>query len=274
MFYAFAFRTIEPTKQPRIAFLALAFVLMLAGMLAGPQNHLPTAYAAWQDTESSESPSADAFDRATRSGVGDNSPPGANPKPKGINFLELLVKGGWFMIPLAMLSVLVVTITIERLFVLSKSRIVPTELVVDVGRLSQRSGGFDPREAYQLCQKHPSPAGRVIQAMLQMAGRPMAEVEKTVTDTSNREADRLHGKVRWLSLTATIAPLIGLLGTVWGMIDAFYETTQLSPDQNKVETLANGIYLALVTTLAGLIIAFRQPCWLTTLKNEFDIYFI
>jgi biopolymer transport protein ExbB len=61
--------------------------------------------------------------------------------------------------------------------------------------------------------------------------------------------------MRWLHLSAAVAPLLGLLGTVWGMIRAFYDTTQLAPGQNKAEYLAEGIYIALVTTLAGLIVA-------------------
>ena len=66
---------------------------------------------------------------------------------------------------------------------------------------------------------------------------------------------RLHTNVRWLTLIAAIAPLIGLLGTVWGMIRAFFVTTQLTAGQNKADFLAEGIYVALVTTLGGLAVA-------------------
>ncbi|MGI9516826.1 MAG: MotA/TolQ/ExbB proton channel family protein, partial [Pirellulaceae bacterium] len=76
-----------------------------------------------------------------------------------------------------------------------------------------------------------------------------------ISESSNREANKLYGNVRWLNLIAAVAPLLGLLGTVWGMIQAFYDTTQLLPGQNKAEVLAQGIYTALVTTLSGLIIA-------------------
>ena len=73
--------------------------------------------------------------------------------------------------------------------------------------------------------------------------------------TSEREAGKLYANVRWLNLAAAITPLMGLLGTVWGMIRAFHDTTQLSPGQNKADYLAEGIYVALITTLGGLMVA-------------------
>jgi biopolymer transport protein ExbB len=91
--------------------------------------------------------------------------------------------------------------------------------------------------------------------MLLKIGRPHSEVEHAVAEASEREAERLYGSVRWLNLIAAVAPLTGLLGTVWGMIRAFYDTTHLAAGQNKAEFLAQGIYVALVTTLGGLAVA-------------------
>jgi biopolymer transport protein ExbB len=91
--------------------------------------------------------------------------------------------------------------------------------------------------------------------MLLKVGRPHAEVERAVAEVSQREADRMYANVRWLNLVAAVAPLLGLLGTVWGMIRAFFDTTQLQVGQNKADFLASGIYVALVTTLGGLAVA-------------------
>ena len=128
-------------------------------------------------------------------------------------------------------------------------------LVRELGRLAGTQGTFDPREAYRICQSYPSAAAHVVRAMLLKVGRPHSEVEHTVAEASEREAERLYANVRWLNLAAGVAPLLGLLGTVWGMIDAFHRTTMLGPGQNKAEELATGIYVALVTTFGGLMIA-------------------
>lgn len=174
---------------------------------------------------------------------------------EGINIFALLVKGGWFMIPIGLLSLLVVTVAIERALGLRRARVLPDALVQQLGKLAGAQGSFDPREAYRVCQRYPSAAANVVRAMLLKVGRPHSEVEHTVAEASEREAERLYANVRWLNLAAGVAPLLGLLGTVWGMIDAFHRTTMLGPGQNKAEELATGIYVALVTTFGGLMIA-------------------
>ena len=177
------------------------------------------------------------------------------PEIESINIFSLLVQGGFFMIPILLMSLLVVTFTIERFIGLRRVRILPEALVAELGQLGGPQGGFDPRKAYKLCQQYPSAAATVVRAMLLKIGRPHSEVEHAVAEASEREANRLYANVRWLMLAAAIAPLLGLLGTVWGMIRAFHDTTQLTPDVNKADYLAEGIYVALVTTLGGLCVA-------------------
>ncbi len=174
---------------------------------------------------------------------------------ESINIFTLLVQGGAFMIPILLMSLLVVTFTIERFIGLRRIRVLPEALVAGLGQLGGPQGGFDPRKAYKLCQQYPSAAATVVRAMLLKVGRPHSEVEHAVAEASEREANRLYANVRWLTLAAAVAPLLGLLGTVWGMIRAFHDTTQLTPDQNKADYLAEGIYVALVTTLGGLCVA-------------------
>jgi biopolymer transport protein ExbB len=91
--------------------------------------------------------------------------------------------------------------------------------------------------------------------MLLKVGRPIPEAESAIAGGMQREADHLYGNVRWLTLAAAVTPLIGLLGTVWGMILAFQRTTELGAGKNKAEFLAEGIYIALITTLGGLAVA-------------------
>jgi len=177
------------------------------------------------------------------------------PQLEGINVFRLLVQGGYFMIPILLMSFVVVTFVIERFIGLRRARVLPNEMVSQLGQLGSAQGGFDPRQAYRICQQFPSAASTVVRAMLLKVARPHSEVEHAVSEASEREAARLYANVRWLNLAATVTPLLGLLGTVWGMIRAFHDTTQLAPGQNKADYLAEGIYIALVTTLSGLSVA-------------------
>lgn len=171
------------------------------------------------------------------------------------NLLDLLVKGGALMIPIGMMSIIVVALVFERFLNLRERKVLPKQLVSELGTLAASSSGFDPKRAYRICQEFPSSASTVIRSMLLKVGRPQSEVERAVAEASDREASRLYSNVRWLNLVAAVAPLIGLFGTVWGMIQAFFQTTQLTAGQNKSVFLAEGIYVALVTTLGGLAVA-------------------
>jgi biopolymer transport protein ExbB len=177
------------------------------------------------------------------------------PEIKPINVFHLLLRGGYFMLPILAMSLLVVTFAIERAFGLRRSRVLPPAFVTALGQIGNSPDGFDPRKAYRVCQQFPSAAATVVRSMLLKVGRPHSEVEHAVAEASEREAARLYANVRWINLGTSVAPLLGLLGTVWGMIRCFHDTTQLAPGRNKAEFLAEGIYVALVTTLAGLCVA-------------------
>ena len=172
-----------------------------------------------------------------------------------INLLELLAKGGRLMWPIAFMSLMVVAFGAERMLGLRRRRVLPPGLIDGLNKLAEQPPGLDPRKAYQLCHQFPSSAARVVKKMLMKVGRPQTELEQTVSEACNREAARLYANVRWLSLAAGISPLLGLLGTVWGMIQAFFATANLPTGANKAEHLAEGIYVALVTTFAGLSVA-------------------
>ncbi|MFW6125197.1 MAG: MotA/TolQ/ExbB proton channel family protein, partial [Pirellulales bacterium] len=172
-----------------------------------------------------------------------------------IDLLKLFLAGKWLMLPIALMSFLMVTFGIERALALRRSRVLPGELIEGLGSLAGGPGGLDPRRAYRLCQQFPSAASSVMKTMLLKVGRPHHELEQAVADARDREGTRLYSNVRWLTLTAGVTPLMGLLGTVWGMIEAFFVTAHLPTGANKAEHLASGIYMALVTTFAGLAVA-------------------
>lgn len=181
--------------------------------------------------------------------------PTAPPKSKSINILALAVAGGIFMIPIAGMSILAVTMMIERSLALRRQRVLPDGLVAGLGQLSAGSGSFDPRKAYRLCQQFPSAAASVIRVMLLRVGRPLPEVESAVAQASQREADRLYSNVRWLNIAASLSTMLGLIGTIQGMIMAFHQLTVIDAAADRTSVLAAGIYTALVTTFAGLFVA-------------------
>jgi biopolymer transport protein ExbB len=172
-----------------------------------------------------------------------------------INMLDLLVSGGWLMVPIGLFSIVVIAIGIERAIALRRGRVLPDELVATLGRYSHNDGSFEPQKVYRLCQEFPSSAANVIRAMLLKLGRPHQEVEEAVHEAAQREAGRLYSNVRTLNLAASVTPLLGLLGTVWGMILSFYVTANMPVGANRAEVLAEGIYIALVTTFGGLVVA-------------------
>jgi biopolymer transport protein ExbB len=182
----------------------------------------------------------------------------ASPKKRGLggmSFLRLLVDGGALMIPIGLMSLLVVAVVLERWVALRRNRLFPRRLRRELRRSIEDDGEVSPAELFRTTEHFPSVAARVLQELLGKTGRPIPEAEAAISESLQREADRLYGNVRWLTLAAAVTPLIGLLGTVWGMIIAFYNTTQLSSGMNRAEYLAEGIYVALVTTLAGLAVA-------------------
>lgn len=172
-----------------------------------------------------------------------------------LNMWDLYWQGGMFMHPIFALSVLALTMTIERAIALRRGRLLPGGLVSALGQLGTQASGFDPRKAYRICQQYPSTASTILRAMLLKVGRPLSEVEAAVKEVSEREADRLYFNIRWINLAASVAPLLGLIGTIQGMILAFHQLSGLRPGQNQIAVLSEGIYVALVTTFAGLAVA-------------------
>ncbi len=193
--------------------------------------------------------------------------PGAA-EPSGISLLTLIYRGGWFILPIALMSVLVVMLAVERFISLRRNKIIPPRLIQRLGEMVRSEELFNPEQAYELCRERSSPTAHVVAAMLQRTGQPLASIETAASETIQREADRYAAPVRWLTLAAAATPLMGLLGTVWGMIVAFHESSTLSADQSRSEQLSEGIYTALVTTLAGLAVAIPAAILAQYLENR------
>jgi biopolymer transport protein ExbB len=167
---------------------------------------------------------------------------------------ELFLAGGFLMWPIVAMSVVVAAFGIERLIALRRGRFLRRRLAAQLAKL-QAEGQFDPRKVYRLCQEQPCVAADVIRALLEKIGRPLPEIEHAVEAAKDREASRMYANIRPISLAVTVTPLLGLLGTVQGMILAFYTTANLEAGANRAAELAQGIYVALITTFAGLCVA-------------------
>jgi biopolymer transport protein ExbB len=183
---------------------------------------------------------------------------------------DLAVQGGLFMIPIGLASIVLVAFTLERLVGLRLSKIMPPEFLVELRKLNAGSG-IDPREAYGICQKYPSPLANAVQAAVLKIGRPHAELEKSVEDAVGRESADMSRNFRPINVVATIAPLLGLIGTVQGMIQAFMViSSTTSTGTAKAQELAHGIYTALVTTFAGLVVAVVAVLLANFLEGRLD----
>ncbi len=195
------------------------------------------------------------------------------PEPSGVDMLSLIARGGGFMIPIGLMSFFVVALSIERLFSLRTGKVFPRKLERRLREMARSPDRFGPSEAYHACRSRKSPAGRVIASMLLRTGQPLGDIERTASEAAQREADALIGPVRWLNLAAAATPLMGLLGTVWGMIMAFHESTTLTAGRSRSEQLSEGIYTALVTTLAGLAVAIPAAILAQYLENRVSKHF-
>ena len=169
------------------------------------------------------------------------------------SLFEMLLAGGPIMIPLLLASFAMVLIAFERIISLRRGRVVP-RLFVERLLLQLREGALDRGEALERCEDESSHVARVFAAAIRKWGKPAVEVEQAVLDEGERIANVLRRYLRVLNGVSTVAPLLGLLGTVWGMIQSF-NVIATSPAMGRAEMLAGGISVALITTAAGLLIA-------------------
>jgi biopolymer transport protein ExbB len=167
-----------------------------------------------------------------------------------MNYFEMAKSGGWIMIPLLLLSVISVYIFFERYFAIKKASKLDDTFMNRI-RDYIHEGKID--SALALCQSQDTPIARMIEKGITRIGRPLNDVNTAIENVGNLEISRME---KGLSLLATVsggAPMIGFLGTVIGMIRAFYDMANAG-NNIDVSLLSSGIYTAMVTTVTGLII--------------------
>ena len=164
--------------------------------------------------------------------------------------LELLFLGGWSMIPIVLLSVLMVAVVWERIRALRRAKGDPDTLTRNVSDYVQAG---DVHGAMAYCRERNTPASRILQRGLERLGRPIGEIKEAVQEAGRRETFDLEKRMDLLASIAAIAPMLGFLGTVTGMIGAFRQIQRYEGLVNP-SLLAGGIWEALVTTAAGLAV--------------------
>ncbi|MCY3004931.1 MAG: MotA/TolQ/ExbB proton channel family protein [Planctomycetota bacterium] len=169
------------------------------------------------------------------------------------NLLQVFYDGGWMMYPIALCSFGLTVFTFERSIALRRSRVVSRPFVNRVIEQLQQQL-IDRDEAIELCEKSGSPMAKIMLSALRRHGRPAVEVEQAVLDSGERESNFLRRNMRAILAISNITPLLGLLGTVLGMIQSFNDISN-SQAMGRPDLLAGGIGQALLTTAAGLLVA-------------------
>ena len=184
-----------------------------------------------------------------------------------IGLLDLLIKGGYMMIPLYLLFVVAIFIFVQKLLVIRKASKTPNQLLDQVKVLVQ-SGQID--KAKLLCAGESTPVANMITKGIDRIGSPLKNIEVAIENVGKLEIYKLEKNLGILATVAGAAPMIGFLGTVTGMIKAFISIAQ-EDGMVSPKLLSSGIYEAMITTAAGLvvgIVAYLGYNYLVTLVSK------
>ncbi len=175
---------------------------------------------------------------------------GTQPDGISMKFIDLAFKGGWIMIPILLLSVIAVYIFIDRFFAIRRAGKLD-EGLMDKVKAYITAGKMDA--AIALCRSQDNPAARMIEKGINRIGRPLPDVTAAIENVGNLEIQRLEKGLPALASASGGAPMLGFLGTVLGMVQAFYDMANAG-NNIDITLLSTGIYQAMVTTVAGLIV--------------------
>jgi len=168
-----------------------------------------------------------------------------------MNLFMLTVKGGWIMIPIVLCGALTLAIIMERILVLRNAAIDTEKFLSEMENFLKRR---QIKECMELCDRYVQPIPRIIKAGLLKSDRSHEEIKEAIQDAAAHEIPVLEKYLGILATIATVAPLLGLLGTVTGLIKAFMVIQSHGGMVNPAD-LAGGIWEALVTTVGGLVVA-------------------
>lgn len=163
---------------------------------------------------------------------------------------DFVVKGGPTMAVIGLCSLVALTVIVERSIVLRKKRVIPPDFVAGLNAIAS-----DRTRAIDYCKANGSPAANVLQAALRRRGESIEAVEKAVEEAGRREMVHLRQRMRLLGVLPQVSTMLGLLGTIFGMIKTFQAIATSGQALGKTELLAKGIFEAWTNTAAGLLVA-------------------
>ncbi len=177
-------------------------------------------------------------------------PAQAIPQEMNFSLIEMAVKGGWLMLVLLILSIMAIYIFGNKWWMIRKAGKIDKNFMKDIHDLIYEG---KIKSAMALCQKYDSPVARLVEKGVERIGRPLTDIQTAVENMGNVEVARLEKGLPMLATIAGGAPMIGFLGTVTGMIRAFFEMANAG-NNIDITLLSGGIYEAMVTTVGGLFV--------------------
>ena len=166
------------------------------------------------------------------------------------SLIDMAMKGGWLMVPLVVLSIVTIYMFGMKWWAIRKATKVDPNFMKDIRDFIHEG---KMKSAISLCQKTDTPVSRLVEKGIERMGRPLQDIQTAVENMGNVEVARLEKGLPMLATIAGGAPMIGFLGTVMGMVQAFFNMAQAG-NNIDITLLSGGIYTAMVTTVAGLIV--------------------
>ncbi len=185
-----------------------------------------------------------------------------------MSLFDMAVKGGPLMIPLLLLSIVAVYVFVERWVAIRKAAKIDVNFMNNINDFIHEG---NIKAAQELCRaNNDKPIVRLIEKGISRLGRPLSDIRETIENTGNAEVARLEKGLPILASIAGGAPMIGFLGTVVGMVQAFYNMSSAG-NNIDISLLSGGLYIAMVTTVGGLVVgipAYFGFNYLTTKVNQ------
>lgn len=172
------------------------------------------------------------------------------PSQLSLSLWDLAVKGGWIMIVLGVFSIIAVYIFVERYLAINRSSKEEKNFMNNI-RDFIHDGRID--SAVTLCKNNDTPIARMIEKGLSRIGRPLSDINTAIENIGKLEVSRLEKNIAGLATISGASPMLGFLGTVIGMVKAFYDMS-MAGNNIDIQLLSTGIYQAMVTTVGGLIV--------------------